>query len=209
MAGLEIEFLVKNHVSKEVKKINDDLNNLRKQIGNTNNELPKFTNSLLKVAGGFVALNSAADLSKSFIKTADAMTSIDSKLKLVTNSTKELLDTQSKIFDMAQNTRTSFAGNIELYHKMFMATRSLSTSQEDLLIVSEAVSKSLAISGTNAQGAESLILQFSQALSSDFKAVSQEINTLKEQAPSLYQEILKGTNLTASQFKKMAEEGKL
>jgi len=147
----------------------------------------KTMNNAIKIlTAGFVGL-SAVDLAKSLGRQADAMTNVDSKIKLVTKSTEELVDTQTKLFKIAQDTRTSYTDNVDLFQRMAMSTKELNLSQEEMLSLTDSINKSMIISGTTASGASSLIVQLGQAFSANFQAVSQEINSLKDQAPSLYQ----------------------
>lgn len=167
-----------------------------------------MTNSVKLLTSAFIGL-SAVDLGKSLSRQADTMVNINSKLKLVTKSTEELTKAQTELFKIAQQTRTGFADNVDLFQRISMSTNELGLSQKEVLNLTESINKSLTISGTTAEGASALIMQLGQAFSSNFQAVSQELNTLKDQAPSLYQALLKGTGKTSAEFKKMAEDGEL
>ncbi len=167
-----------------------------------------MTNSVKVLTSAFIGL-SAVDLGRSLSRQADTMTNINSKLKLVTKSTQELTKAQAELFKIAQQTRTGFADNVDLFQRVAMSTNELGLSQKEILRLTETINKSLTISGTTAEGASALIMQLGQAFSSNFQAVSQELNTLKDQAPSLYQALLKGTGKTSAEFKKMAEDGEL
>lgn len=173
-----------------------------------NKTTKNMTTAVKTFAAAYLSLN-AIDLAKTLSNQADAMTNVNSKLKLVTSSTNELVDTQQKLFNISQKTRSSFTNNVDLYQRIAFSTKELNLTQEEQLKLTEQINKELLISGTNAAGAATLITQLGQAFSSNFQAVSQEINTLKDQAPSLYQTILKGTGATAAEFKKLAEDGKL
>lgn len=167
-----------------------------------------MTNSVKLLTGAFIGLG-AVDIAKNLSRQADTMVNINSKLKLVTKSTEELTKAQTALFKIAQQTRTGFADNVDLFQRVAMSTNELGLSQKEILSLTETINKSLTISGTTAEGASALIMQLGQAFSSNFQAVSQELNTLKDQAPSLYQALLKGTGKTSAEFKKMAEDGEL
>lgn len=167
-----------------------------------------MTNSVKLLTSAFIGL-SAVDLGKSLSRQADTMVNINSKLKLVTKSTEELTKTQTELFKIAQQTRTGFENNVELYKRISMSTKDLGLSQKEVLDLTSSINKSLIVSGATTEGATALVVQLGQAFSSNFKAVAQEINTLRDQAPSLYQEILKGANLTEVKFREMAKSGEL
>lgn len=192
---------VKSDTSQLVKGFNRAENTVTKASKN-------MTNAIKVLTAGYIGLN-AVDLVRTLGRQADEMTNVNSKLKLVTKSTEELTRTQKALFDISQKTRSSFTNNVDLYQKISFSTKELNLTQQKQLLLTEQINKELLISGTTAAGAATLITQLGQAFSSNFKAVSQEINTLKDQAPSLYQAILAGTGRTAAEFKKMAEQGEL
>ena len=173
-----------------------------------NKTTKNMTTAVKTFAAAYIGLN-AIDLARTLGRQADAMTNVNSKLKLVTSSSEELLSVQKEIYKISQDTRSSFTGNIDLYQRMSMATKNLNLSQKQMLDLTKTINESMTISGTTAEGARNLIIQLGQAFSSDFKAVAQELGTIRDQAPRLYQAMLAGTNMTAAAFKKAAEDGKL
>jgi len=192
-------------VQANTQKLVKGMNSAERLVGKSVNNLK---NTIIGLTSAYIALEGVG-LAKTFIRQADAMTNVNSKLKLVTNSTGELLDVQNKLFNISQKTRSSFTDNVDLYQKISFSTKELNLTQKEQLLLTEQINKELLISGTTASGAATLITQLGQAFSSNFQAVSQEINTLKDQAPSLYQTILAGTGKTTAEFKKMAEQGEL
>ena len=173
-----------------------------------NKTTKKMSTAVKTFAAAYLSLN-AIDMGKTFLRQADAMTNINSKLKLVTSSTNEFIIAQTELYKISQDTRSSFAGNIELYQRISMATKNLNLSQKDMLDLTKTINQSMTISGTTAAGSEALIVQLGQAFSSNFQSVAQELGTIRDQAPRLYQAILSGTKMTAAEFKKAAESGQL
>ena len=167
-----------------------------------------MTTAVKAFAAAYIGLN-AIDLAKTLGRQADAMTNVNSKLKLVTTSTQQLLNVQKEIFNLSQDTRSDFTGNIELYQRMAMATKDLNLSQKDMVELTKSINQAMTISGTTAAGAQSLVVQLGQAFSSNFKSVAQELGTFRDQAPRLYQAMLDGTGMTAAAFKKAAADGEL
>lgn len=167
-----------------------------------------MTTAVKTFAAAYIGLN-AIDLARTMARQADAMTNVNSKLKLVTTSSEQLLKVQKEIFNLSQNTRSSFTGNIELYQRMAMATKNLNLSQNEMIGLTKSINQAMTISGTTASGAQALVVQLGQAFSSNFQAVAQELGTIRDQAPRLYQAMLDGTGMTSAAFKKAAEDGKL
>src|SRR5690606_32568921 len=67
----------------------------------------------------------------------------------------------------------------------------------------------LAITGEGSAQAASAILQFSQALQSDFKGSAQEINSLLDSAPRLAQAIQRAFGDGSKSLKELAKDGEL
>lgn len=193
-------------VQANTQKLVAGMDKAEKLVGNS---VKTLKSSLLGLTATYLTLNGASDLSKTFLRNADAMTNVNSKLKLVTKSSEELLTVNDKLYNMSQLTRTSMLSNVDLYQKMATSTKSLNLSQEEMLSLTETVSKSMIVSGTSVEGATALVTQLGQAFSSDFKGVAQELGTIRDQSMSLYNAILSGLNMTSDQFRKAAKDGDL
>ncbi|AHC30451.1 tail length tape measure protein [Rhizobium phage vB_RleS_L338C] len=131
-----------------------------------------------------------------------------SQLKLVTGSSKELTQTYDQLYKMAQNTRQSLAGTVELYSRITRATQGLNLSQRQVLDLTDAINKSVAIFGGPASSAEAALFQLSQAFASGTLR-GEELNSVLEQSPRLAQAIADGMNVAVGSLRTMAEAGKL
>lgn len=156
----------------------------------------------------YIGLN-AIDLVGNLVKQADAMTLIDTRLKLATKSTEELVKAQKELFDISQEARVGFSGTVDLFERITRSTKDYGTSQKEIIGLTETINKAMVISGGTAQSMNAAIIQLGQAFSADFQAVGQELASIREQAPRLYQALLEGTELSSKAFKKHAEDGKL
>lgn len=206
--SLELRFDIKNNASKEAIRLKKDLKNLDGSIKNSEKTFLGFDKSLLKVAGSFVALSKVSDLAQSFIKTADSITLMNSQLKLVTTSSKNLAETQSKLFALSQETRQSLKSTVNLYARMARATKSAGTSQEDLLIATTSINKALIISGASASEASSAITQLSQGLASGVLR-GEEFNSITENGSRIAIALADSLGVTAGKLRDMAKEGEL
>jgi tape measure domain-containing protein len=193
----------------DLKRATSELDKLEKQGKKTEKATDSLTKQAVKLGAAYLSVTTAINAGKAFIELADEMTNVNSKLKLVTQSTAELAQTQQELFAISQQTRTSFTANVDLYQKMAMSTKELNLSQKDMLGLTSSINKAMIVSGTSTEGATTLITQLGQAFSSNFQAVAQELGTIRDQAPALYQQLLIGTGKTTAEFKKMAEQGQL
>jgi len=165
-------------------------------------------NAIKALAGAYLSL-SAVDLARSYAKQVDAVTTVNNRLKLVTKSTQELTTAQNELFKIAQQTSLSYTSTVDLYGRVARSTKDLGLSQKELLGITDSINKAMIISGGTAESMNAALVQLGQAFSADFKAVGQELSSIREQTPRLYESMVKGMGVTSGQFKKLAEDGQL
>ena len=157
--------------------------------------------------GAFMALGGMAIISE-IKQTADAMMSLSSRIKLVTNSEAERLRVESTLYAMANRNRASLEDLGDLYYKTASSAKQFGATQEDVLRLTDIVSKSLIVGGADTAQQKSTILQLSQALSSGVLQ-GDELRSLRENAPRLMQEIAKNMGTTMAGLKEMGAKGEL
>lgn len=152
---------------------------------------------------------SAGVVANSVIKMSDTWKQLQGRLQIVSGSMAEVTLRQNQLFDIAQRTGQPLANITDLYTRLNNSIDPAKRAQYDLLGVTETVAKALAITGEGSAQAASAILQFSQAVGSDFKASSQEINSLLDSAPRLAQAIQRSIGDGSKSLKQLAEAGQL
>jgi tape measure domain-containing protein len=168
----------------------------------------KTMNNAIKIlTAGFISL-SVVDLAKSLGRQADAMVNVDSKLKLVTKSTKELTNARKELFDISQKSRVSFIDTVDLYSRIARSTKNLNITQKELLSVTDTISKTLIISGGSAESMNAALVQLGQGFASGTLR-GQELNSVMEQTPRLAEAIAEGMGITLGQLRAFAAEGKI
>ena len=147
---------------------------------------------------------------KGFAKITDEAKSLESKLKLVTSSQEELNQVTAGLREIAKNNLQALAPTVELYSKLSSGTKNLEGANTALnMRLTDVVSKLVTISGSTGPAAEGAIIQFGQALSGNFSAAGQELNSIIEQAPALADAIAKSYGVTRGELKKLGAEGKI
>jgi len=147
---------------------------------------------------------------KGFAKITDEAKSLESKLKLVTSSQQELNQVTAGLREIAKNNLQGLAPTVELYSKLYSGTKNLEGANTALnMRLTDVVSKLVTISGSTGPAAEGAIIQFGQALSGNFSAAGQELNSIIEQAPALADAIAKSYGVTRGELKKLGAEGKI
>lgn len=157
--------------------------------------------------GAFVALGGMA-LVNEIKQTADAMMSLSSRIRLVTKDDAERLQIESALYAMSNRNRASLEDLGDLYYKTASTAKQFGASQEDVLKLTDIVSKSLIVGGADTAQQKATILQLSQALGSGVLQ-GDELRSLRENAPRLMQEIAKNMGTNMPGLKEMGANGEL
>ena len=157
--------------------------------------------------GAFVALGGYA-LINEIKQTADAMMSLSSRIKLVTKDDAERLQIESRLYAMSVKNRAALEDIGDLYYKTALSAKQFGISQEDLLRMTDIVSKSLTIGGADTAQQKATILQLSQALGSGVLQ-GDELRSLRENAPKLMTQIAQYFGKTVAELKEMGAKGQL
>lgn len=165
------------------------------------------TSVLGGLKGAFVALGGMALVSE-IKETADAMMSLSSRIKIVTKDDAERLKIESALYQMSNKNRSSLEDLGDLYYKTALASKRFGASQEDVLKLTDIVSKSLVIGGADVAQQKATILQLSQALGSGVLQ-GDELRSLRENAPILMDAIATFFNTDVGGLKDMGAKGLL
>lgn len=165
------------------------------------------TSILGGLKGAFVALGGMA-LINEIKQTADAMMSLSSRIKIVTKDDAERLKIESALYQMSNKNRSSLEDLGDLYYKTALASKRFGASQEDVLKLTDIVSKSLVIGGADVAQQKATILQLSQALGSGVLQ-GDELRSLRENAPILMDAIASYFGKDVGGLKEMGAKGLL
>ena len=176
------------------KQINRALETTGQKIKGVDSGFRQLTAGL-RVFAGALALNEVRQF-------ADTSILLGNRLRLVTDSVAELNAVQSELFELSQQTRTSFEGSVELFARVARSTAQLGISQRDVINTTRAVNQAVQISGATAQEASNAIIQFSQGLASGALR-GEELRSVLEQVPRLAIALADGLNLSAEAMEKI------
>lgn len=183
-----------------LKKINDQLANLNKSAKSTSNAI----SGLVIAAGGIASAFAATGM----FRFADSITNLNTKIKLVTDSTVAAKRAFNDISEIAFSTRTSLDATASLYNRIAKNSAQFQASQREVALVTQTVGKAIAISGSSAQEAESAIMQLGQALSSG-RLQGDELRSISENASGLASAIAEGMDVSIGRLREMGEAGEL
>jgi tape measure domain-containing protein len=154
-----------------------------------------------------IALGGALGV-REVVNYADSWKLIEGRLRLVTDSTQGLARVQEDLFSISQRSRTSYEATAELYARVARNADSLGRSEQELLDFTEAVQKSVQLSGATAQEATAGVIQLSQGLAAGALR-GDEFRSVSEQLPGILAVIRQATGKTAGELREMAFAGEL
>ncbi|MEZ1441129.1 tape measure protein, partial [Pseudomonas shirazica] len=100
----------------------------------------------------------------------------------VSESQAQFSQSMDAVYSVAQNARSSLEGTAELYQRIAASTGDLGVNQQQVVQVTQNISKAMSASGVSAAAAEGALVQLGQAFASGVLR-GQELNSVLEQAP--------------------------
>ena len=202
----------------DMRQLKRDLEAARRESKRTNNAIRshfKQTAASIRLTQAAVAGLAATIVGEygwrathAVLETVDAWNLVNSRIRLVSDSSDQLLATQERLFAISQASRAHYESLADLYARIARNTRTMRIEDEKRLLVTEAIAKALIISGANAQSADAALVQFTQGLAANALR-GQELNSVMEQIPRVSQAIAEGLGVQIGDLRKMAAEGKL
>jgi len=164
-----------------------------------------------KVAAGAAAGFGLALGVREIVRAVDTYQALQNRLRVVTDSTEELTAAQERLFDISQDTRTSFEATVGLFSRASIAADELGASQEELFRLVEISGKALAIQGGAAAESAGALRQLSQSFSSGIVR-GEEFNSILEGAFPLAQAAARGLDAaggSVGRLRTLVIEGKV
>lgn len=159
-----------------------------------------FRNVLATVTAGF-GLRQLVDLLSRY-------QDLDNKLQLVTKSSSELKAVQEELLKIANQNRVGYETLANSFFKVAQSTKDLGLSQRQTLQFTDALTKSLRISGASAQETASVLLQIPQALSSG-ELKGDELRSFLENNSRGVDILAKALGVARGELKDLGSEGKI
>lgn len=155
----------------------------------------------------FAAFASFATV-QSIVRIGDEMQSLRTRIGML----PQTIGDAGAAFDMvakhASDARVSITAYGQLYNRIGNGAKEYVKTQEDLLGITDTISRALVVGGATAAESSSVMLQFAQALGSGVLQ-GDEFRAMAEAAPQYLDKLSEAMNIPRDQLKKMASEGKL
>lgn len=155
-----------------------------------------------KLIGTFVSLAAA----KKGMEISDEFVNTSARLNLINDGLQTQEELQNKIFAAANRSRGAYSDMAGAISKMGLLAGEQFKSNDELVAFTELLQKSFKISGASQTEQSSALLQLSQAMASG-RLQGDELVSIMENAPMVYDAIAKYTGLTKGELKKVASEG--
>jgi len=165
-------------------------------------------NRMQNLVGTVFAASQVQGFAASFIRTADAMRNMDSKLLLTAKNTADYAAAQKTVVDVAKASYQGLTEVTTLYTRMALATANMNISQQQLADVTKTVALATALSGSSAAEAAGGLQQFAQAMGSN-RLSGEELRSVLENMPMLTKVFVDAAGGSIAKLRQMAEAGEL
>ncbi len=166
--------------------------------------MQQLSTALGKLFAAFVA----ADIAKSFIQTADAMTQLDGKIKLATDSVAGFTRVKESLFAIANETGVSIQDAGTAFSRLSGAVKEAGGSTQDTLDVVRSFGLAAKISGASATEASNAMIQLGQGMAAGTLR-GDELNSVLESAPRFAKALADSMGVPVGALKGLAEQGKI
>lgn len=179
---------------------------IKRRVDEISRSADKATRGIFLLQRALFVLGGAGII-RGLVGVADALTAVENRLRLTTTSTANLEAVQSELFDVALRSRSNWQATAEVYNRLALSTRQLGVGQQQVLDVTETLTKASIISGASAREANAALIQLGQGLASD-RLSGDELRSVLEQLPfvaDLITDFLNKTNQLGPETQKQIQ----
>jgi tape measure domain-containing protein len=180
-----------DRTGRSVRGVNRDVTEL--------NRISDMARTSLLALGGAISV-------REVISYSDAWTNTSNQIRTVTHSNDQLIASQQRLLEIANESRTSYESTANLYARLTRATTKLNLGQERTYRLVDTINKSFAVSGATAEEASAAIVQLSQGLAAGALR-GDEFNSVSEQAPAIMYAIADSLHMTLGELREFAASG--
>jgi tape measure domain-containing protein len=164
--------------------------------------------NLQNLASVWAAFAGVRAVVRDLVSTADAMTSLNARLRIATGSTEAYAQAQQTVQAVAISARSDLESVATLYTRLAQSSQSLGISQQELGEITEAVSMAVTLSGGSAASAAAGVQQLAQAFASGVLS-GDEFRSVMENSPRVVKALTDTLGVSVGELRKLAEQQKL
>ena len=188
-------------VARENRKAQESIREQTQQTGSA-------VSGLRRQFAGLLAGFTAAIAVREFVQTSDQLTNVRNRLRLVTESERELIQTQNELLAISERTRSSFDGTAAIFSRLAVSADELGTNNQELLAFTESLNQAIILSGASATEANAGLIQLSQGLASGALR-GDELRSVLEQLPAVADVIAQELGVTRGELRELGTQGKI
>jgi len=197
MATERIDIVIREDGSRVVKRNIESIGTAAK---GTDRVLGAFKRALGALSVGLVA--------KETLQLANTFQNLQNRLRVVTTGSEQLASVTQSLFEISQQTRSSFEGSVELYSRLAISSKELGVNQNQLLQFTKSLNQAIILSGATATEASAGLIQLSQGMASGTLR-GDELRSVLEQLPAVADVIAKSLGVTRGELRAMGQDGKI
>lgn len=145
---------------------------------------------------------------KAFVGLSDEMTQIKARLNSINDGQQTTVELQNMIYESAQRAGGEYKTTLDIVSKLGAQAKDAFSSNKETIAFAENLNKLFTISGTSAQGMESVMYNLTQAMASGVLR-GQDLNAVMANTPQLLQIVSDYMGEPIGRIRKLAEEGQL
>jgi tape measure domain-containing protein len=177
-------------------------------VGNAMGGLRQVTEGLrgavMQLGAAYVGLQGAVK----FVKTADEVTLLNARLKLVTGSIEAAGEAQKELYKVAQSLKVPYTELVSSFARIMPAVKELGGGVREATALSEILVSTARLSGATTQEAAASAQQFAQALGSGVLQ-GDELRSILENNQALGRALSQALGVSVGELRKLGSEGKL
>lgn len=191
-------------VQDELTRATSEVQDLRRQLEETEPPANELVSTLKKVGAAFVG----SKLVSSLVSASDTMAQTTARLNLMNDGLQTTEELQQQIYESAQRSRGAYNDTADAVAKMGLLAGDAFSNNQEIIAFVEQLNKQFTIAGTSAEGQAAAMLQLTQAMGSGVLR-GEELNSVFEQAPTIIQSIAEYLGVSVGEIRSMAQEGEL
>jgi len=149
-----------------------------------------------------------AGILRALTRQLDTLTNYENRLRLTATSAANLEEVQSRLFQVARDSRTGFEAVADIYSRTALSVRELGISQAETLRFTESLSKATIISGASSREAHAALIQLGQGMASNTLR-GDELRSVLEQLPFVADVIAESLGVTRGELRELGADGKI
>lgn len=164
--------------------------------------------NLKSLSGQFIGVAVAIGAVKSAIGVANEFKNLENRLRSTGLEGDSLNSVMGKLKTSANDTRSSFAGTVELYSRLAISSSELGVTQTELIGFTKSLNQAIMLSGASATEAQAGLMQLSQGMASG-KLSGDELRSVLEQLPAVADVISRHMGVTRGELRQLGADGKI